>query len=350
MYATMLATEGDEPYDIVVLHDVEDVIHPYEFYVYNYLMPPKAMVQIPVFPLEREWHAWTAWTYADEFAENHLKDLVARERSGSFVPSAGVGCAFSRSALDVIGEGTTGSLFSTESLTEDYQAGLRLRLGGYKTVFVHQRLGGKRGAASYVATREFFPDRLSTAVRQKARWIIGICIQAWRDHGWIGNAATRYSLYRDRKALLTNLLTLYGYVIAALAITLGIAHLLAPRIAAVSIPRAPAMIALFSAVMAMTAIRIVSKVYFVTQMYGPTIGLLSIVRLPWAGLINACATARALYLVVKAAFDNKAVVWHKTAHVFPTDASLGAFEHQVADAANTVIDAEVVDDPGLVTS
>jgi adsorption protein B len=343
MYATMLATEGDDPYDIVVLHDVEDVIHPFEFYVYNYLMPGKAMVQIPVFPLEREWHAWTAWTYADEFAENHLKDLVARERSGSFVPSAGVGCAFSRRALDVIGEGSTGSLFSTDSLTEDYQAGLRLKLAGYSTIFVHQRLGGKRGAASYVATREYFPDQLSTAVRQKARWIIGICIQAWRDHGWIGNAATRLSLYRDRKALLTNLLTLYGYVVAALVIVLATAHAFVPRIAAVSMTRTPIIVAIFSAVMAMTAIRIVSKVYFVTMMYGATIGLLSILRLPWAGLINACATARALYLVVKAAFGNTAVVWHKTAHVFPTDASLGAFEHAVTSAPGPPIAAAPAD-------
>ncbi|MBV8602884.1 MAG: phage adsorption protein NrfB [Candidatus Eremiobacteraeota bacterium] len=349
MYATMLATEAGDPYEIVVLHDVEDVIHPYESYVYNYLMPNKAMVQIPVFPLEREWHKWTAWTYADEFAENHLKDLVVRERVGSFVPSAGVGCAFSRAALDVIGEGGSGSLFSTESLTEDYQAGLRLKLGGYKTVFVHQRFGSKPGAASYVATREYFPDTLKTAVRQKARWIVGICIQAWRDHGWSGNPAMRYSLYRDRKALLTNLLTLYGYVVSALALIVTLGHALVPRLVGVPIPRTPAVIFIFSVVMVLTVERIISKVYFVTQMYGWIIGLLSIPRLPWAGLVNALATGRALYLVVHAAFAKKAVVWHKTAHAFPTQTSLAQFETQVHrggdDPPLTVVADEVEEVP-----
>ena len=345
MYATMCAREGDDPYGIVVLHDVEDVIHPFESYVYNYLMPGKAMVQIPVFPLEREWHKWTAWTYADEFAENHLKDLVVRERLGSFVPSAGVGCAFSRAALDVIGEGAHGSLFSTESLTEDYQAGLRLKLGGYKTVFVHQRFGSKPGAASYVATREYFPDTLRTAVRQKARWIVGICIQAWRDHGWSGNFPTRYSLYRDRKALLANLLTLYGYVVSFLAILVTLVHAIVPRFIGVPIPRTPAVVLIFWIVMLMTVLRMIHKVYFVTQMYGATIGLLSLLRLPWGGLVNACATARALYLVVKAAFGGKSVVWHKTAHSFPTEVSLGAFQHQVEAAGDSVGTAVLAEEP-----
>ncbi|MDP9016690.1 MAG: glycosyltransferase, partial [Candidatus Eremiobacteraeota bacterium] len=91
MFRGMSETEGRDQYQIVVLHDVEDIIHPLSMLMYNYLMPNKEMVQLPVFPLERPWQKWTAWTYADEFAENHMKDLIIREQIGGFVPSAGVG-------------------------------------------------------------------------------------------------------------------------------------------------------------------------------------------------------------------------------------------------------------------
>ena len=198
-------------------------------------------------------------------------------------------------------------------------------------------------------SREYFPDKLQTAVRQKARWIVGICIQAWRDHGWTGNAATRYSLYRDRKALFTNLLTLYGYAVVALALLIDGLHVAFPRsIAAVPIARTNATLWLFGAVMAMTVLRVVQKVYFVTQMYGWLIGLLSIVRLPWSGVINAFATGRALYLVVSSARHKKAVVWHKTAHVFPSEASLGTFAKHVAATDEVASDIVVEEASELV--
>lgn len=336
MYRTMQEYEGDDPFEVIVLHDVEDVIHPLSLLLYNQLTPRKAMVQLPVFPLEREWHKATAWTYADEFAENHLKDMVVRELIGSFVPSAGVGCAFSREALDYV-ENSGESIFSTESLTEDYQAGLRLRQHGFSTVFVHQRLATAHlhplgaGAAAYVATRAFFPDTLAAAVRQKARWTVGICVQAWRDHGWSGNFVTRYSLYHDRKAVVSNLVTLLGYCVLALNIALSVAHrfflwIPEPRLSADVFT-----LTLLGAVLAISLARVFQRVYFVTAMYGPVVGLLAIPRFPWSALINALATVRALYLVAMASLRHQDVVWHKTAHAFPTAASLTVFKRQLGE-------------------
>jgi adsorption protein B len=335
MYRTLEEYEKDgERFAMVVLHDVEDVIHPFSMLLFNFLIPRKAMVQLPVFPLERDWHQWTAWTYADEFAENHLKDLVGREWLGSFVPSAGVGCAFSREALEHIDNGSE-TLFSTESLTEDYQAGLRLRNEGFSTIFVHQRLATRvhhgGAAAAYVATRAYFPDTLNAAVRQKARWIVGICIQAWRDHGWHGSFINRYSLYRDRKAVVANLVTLLGYFVFTLELTLLVLHRVFPWIAEARIAATPFNLALASFVLTMSVSRVFQKVYFVTMMYGAREGVLAVLRFPWSSLINAMATSRAMYLVAKAAIQHEDVVWHKTAHVFPTEASLTECKRQLGE-------------------
>lgn len=81
-------------FDIFVFHDSEDIIHPRSFLLYNYLIPRKDMIQIPVFPLEVPYYYFTHWLYADEFTENHTKDIIVREAIHGHVPSAGVGTAF----------------------------------------------------------------------------------------------------------------------------------------------------------------------------------------------------------------------------------------------------------------
>ncbi|MEP6790796.1 MAG: glycosyltransferase, partial [Ramlibacter sp.] len=104
----------------VVLHDSEDVLHPLELKFFNYLLPRKDMVQLPVASLEREWYELVAGTYMDEFAESHAKDMVVRESVAGVVPSAGVGTCFSRRALLALVGATRNKPFNTDSLTEDY--------------------------------------------------------------------------------------------------------------------------------------------------------------------------------------------------------------------------------------
>ena len=50
-----------------------------ELKFFNYLLPRKDMIQLPVASLERNWFELVAGTYMDEFAEWHAKDLVVRE-------------------------------------------------------------------------------------------------------------------------------------------------------------------------------------------------------------------------------------------------------------------------------
>lgn len=57
VYAAVLAHEeaSGTVFAGLVLHDAEDVVHPLELRLFNYLVPRFGMVQLPVFPLEVPW-------------------------------------------------------------------------------------------------------------------------------------------------------------------------------------------------------------------------------------------------------------------------------------------------------
>lgn len=333
MFRAMTDEEGTDQFQIIVLHDTEDIIHPLSLLMYNYLMPAKEMVQLPVFPLERPWNKWTAWTYADEFAQNHLKDVIFREQIGGFVPSAGVGCAFSRPALEIV-HATSEDLFPSGTLTEDYQIALRLHTKGLKTIFVHQQLAatGKRHpatAAAYVATRAYFPDTIKDAIKQKSRWVAGICFQAWHMTGWTGNFATRYGLYRDRKSIVANTLVLLAYIVLMFTLVMVIWHAFDPNVYIPTVGDNHLVWAMLDFVLIMTLLELLQSAWFVAWVYGPLQGVLSIFRPPLAGFINGIATLRAGYAWYQSRRTGEAMKWSKTAHFFPTEVALAEFRRQI---------------------
>ena len=63
--------EADVRFSFVVMHDSEDIVHPLELKLFNYLVPRKDLIQIPVRALEGGWHDFVRGTYVDEFAEKH---------------------------------------------------------------------------------------------------------------------------------------------------------------------------------------------------------------------------------------------------------------------------------------
>ncbi|MDP8995166.1 MAG: glycosyltransferase [Pseudomonadota bacterium] len=168
----------------VVLHDAEDVVHSAELRLFDRLIERFDLVQLPVLPLIDPRSRWIAGHYADEFAEAHGKELVVREAVGAALPSAGVGCAVARDALDRLAE-ANGTPFDADSLTEDYELGLRLRACGGRAAFV--RIAAAPGRPP-VATREYFPTTLAAAVRRRG----GCAASRFRDgRGSAGPAALR---------------------------------------------------------------------------------------------------------------------------------------------------------------
>jgi len=294
--------------EAVVLHDAEDVIHPYELRIFDGLIGRAALIQLPVLPFPDRHSRWIAGHYCDEFAEAHIKELVVREAVGAAIPLAGVGCAIARKPLAELAASQDGKPFAGTSMTEDYELGLRLGELGYRTMFV--RIPARPGDRGVVASRGHFPSSLGAAVRQKARWLGGIALSGWDRLGWSGGLGERWMRMRDRRGPLAALLLLSAYLAAFLWSQIWLAEALGAPIHA---RLDPTLITLLTINGWLLAWRILMRAAFTTSAYGPAEGLLSIPRLVIGNLIAMLAAARALALHI----GGGAKRWDKTSHTFP---------------------------------
>jgi Glycosyltransferase like family 2 len=293
----------------VVLHDAEDVVHSAELELFDALTERFDLVQLPVLPLIDRDSRWIGAHYADEFAEAHAKELPVRQALGAALPSAGVGCAISRGALDRLAA-AEGEPFDPGSLTEDYELGLRLRALGGRSAFV--RLPSEAGRPA-IATRAYFPATLAAAVNQKARWMTGIALAGWDRLGWSGGWAERWMRMRDRQSLLAALLLCSAYAALLLWALLAAGELMwgwRPD------PPGRSLALLLKLASMLLVWRLAMRFGFVTSAYGWREGLRSIPRVAVANAIAMLAARRALARYIRIRRTG-AWTWDKTAHLFP---------------------------------
>jgi bacteriophage N4 adsorption protein B len=330
----------------VVLHDSEDVLHPLELRFFNYLLPRKDMIQLPVASLERKPGEWVAGTYMDEFAESHGKEMIVRESVAGMVPSAGVGTCLSRRALLALIGHTGNEPFNTESLTEDYDVGMRLQALGLQSIFAVFPVGyrvqrrGRGGEAreqelqAPLAVREFFPDGFRAAYRQKSRWVLGIGLQSWHQIPWRGrSAAARYFLLHDRKGVITSLVSIAGYALLLqfLGLRAGAAlHWWSPG--APQLFRAgSAWVDLLWLNAGFFAVRGVQRAWFTARLYGWVHGLLSLPRMAVGNIVNCMAVGRAWRLYITSRVFGRKLAWDKTAHDFPAADPMGRSRQRLGE-------------------
>lgn len=314
--------ERGERYAFIVLHDPEDVMHPLELKLYNRIFASRGdidMIQTPIYPFVAKIWEFTAGAYMDEFAEQHTKNLYAREWAGTFIPSAGVATAIRRDALDRIAEGD--KPFGIQSLTEDYEIGLKLAMEGMLAVFVRQVLASTQPDGTVrqdvIATRANFPHTFRTAIRQRTRWTLGIVFQAREHWGWVGGWRMRWMLFHDRKGPWSYTLVTSGYLLVLYVVAYAIVRqFLYPEWDG-PIPGGSVMGWGLVAGLTMMTHRMVQQVISTTRVYGWRQGLLSILRHPWATLINLVATVRALRQFRRAQRENATLSWDHTQHFIP---------------------------------
>jgi len=281
-------------FEVVLHHDAEDLIHPRSLELINRYVESYDMVQVPVLPLPTSWREFTHGVYCDEFAYSHGRELAVRVWMGGFLPSCGVGTAYRRAAVDRVAWNHGGRLLEPEMLTEDYQMGLELhRLGCTQVLVDAEELGDERGP---FATREYFPRRLRGAVRQRGRWVAGIALQGWERVGWDAGPGQWYWLWRDRKGLVGNPLTIVANVLFLWGLVRG----------AWEWPWGWLLAANLGLVLWRQGVRVAS----VARFYGWRFGLLAPLRALWGNVINFAATVRAVRLFF-------APQWLKTDHCYP---------------------------------
>ncbi len=296
----------------VVLHDAEDVVHADEIRLFDLLIDRFALVQLPVLPLLGSGTLWSrmiAGHYADEFSEAHGKYLTVREALGASIPSAGVGCAFARDALAALAGHNGGRPFDDASLTEDYETGLRIADGGGRGIFVRIR----DAAGQLVCTREYFPDTLDAAVRQKARWIVGIALSGWDRMGWGGGPMELWMRFRDRRSALAALILFAAYLTMLLWAVLGLIDIVHP---VPWTPLTPALSLLLAINLALMLWRFAMRALFAGRAYGWRQGLMAIPRTMIGNLIAILAARRAVFLYVRSLLG-RPLRWDKTRHRFP---------------------------------
>jgi adsorption protein B len=315
----------------IAMHDAEDLIHPHELKLFNFLINRYDFIQLPVFSFTRSIGNFIGGIYMDEFAESHTKDLVVRERMGAVIPCAGVSACFNRYAIALLADMNRGEVFKPNSFTEDYDIAVRVHELGMRTTFVSYPVGysidvsertGQPFVASQklpIATREFFPAELQAAYRQRARWLIGIVFQGISDIGWRGGLATKYFLTRDRKSLITNPTVIVGYFVLAnlILIQLFLEYYGDGKDYPFTLLNTDFVYKLFLLNLFFLVWRLLHRMFFTMKIYGVMHGLMSAPRLIIASFVNFFATMRATRIYLHHRRTGRPLVWDKTVHKYP---------------------------------
>ena len=303
-------------YDFFLFHDAEDVIHPYELHEAARLLQQSHMVQLPVLPLAMPPSQITHGVYADEFAEFHCKDLRVRSAFGGFIPSAGVATALSRQVIERLLILRGDEIFNPRSVTEDYFLGLEVQRLGFRQAFSFTRNPESR---ELIASRSYFPDTFKAAVRQRTRWITGNNLQAWERFGWRAGPRQLYWFWRDRKGLLNQLPNLLA---AGLFVFGGFRWLWSlfegiPWAVGAALSQTPWLGTLLAANAGLVLWRLAVRTGFGWRIYGWRHAAFAPIRMPWANVINFCASYMAVRGFFRAKFGKKPLLWVKTVHSFP---------------------------------
>lgn len=326
--------DNGQHYDAVILHDAEDNVHAAAPQIFARYLHNHDMVQLPVLPKIYPGSPMISGHYCDEFAEAHGKFMPVRQALGASMPLAGVGCALSRDVLQQLVQRQNSGLygpFSEQSLTEDYELGIRLHNAGARSHFATQY----DDAGALVATRAYFPHDLSAAVRQKSRWTAGIALSGWDRLGWhspqlqanssgvfssgalTANRRARWCEYwmrlRDRRAMLGALV-----LVAAYAALLGSVFLAFAQQSGwyVAVPYSDPFIMLLSANALFLIWRLVMRCCFTYRHYGMYQAILSVPRMFIANIISIMAARRAVMVYCRLLIGQP-VRWDKTAHMLP---------------------------------
>lgn len=306
-----------QQFDLIVTHDAEDLIHPDELHWINLYAARYDFIQTPVLALPTPWTAFTHGLYCDEFAEYHTRDMPVRPRLGGFLPGAGVGTGYRREALEKLAQSSSNRVFEPEALTEDYENGLKLFRLGCSQAFVP--LSGS-AALGFMATREYFPQDWSGALRQRTRWVMGIALQGWERYGWGGKPNEVYWLWRDRKGLIANPLGLAANIL----FIYGLATAMWARVT----PLASHIVA---GTTLLQALRLGVRMACVARIYGWWFACGVPLRAVYASVLNSTATCQAVARYAIARAHHRPLQWAKTEHAYPSRATLLAHSRKLGE-------------------
>jgi adsorption protein B len=315
IYQRMLLFEEEHGvrFDMILTHDAEDLMDPDALRWINYYAQWNEMVQIPVLALPTPIGALAHGVYCDEFAEYQMKDMMARQFMGGFIPSNGVGTGFSREALEGLAQAHSNQIFEPACLTEDYENGWRIHHMGMRQKFIPVQI--RHGRA--IATREYFPLTFRTAIRQRSRWVTGIGLQSWEFHSAGETLRQFYWFWRDRKSVIGNLVSPLTNVLFVFGASTWIRATLGHHqwtLAAETRRFYP----VYAAGLGMQAVQMAIRAGCSARIYGWHYALFVPLRALAGNWINCFATSWAIWSYTKCKLHGQPLRWVKTEHAYPT--------------------------------
>jgi adsorption protein B len=151
---------------------------------------------------------------------------------------------------------------------------------------------------------------MRTAIRQRTRWVTGIALQTWDRHGWVGSPVQKYWLWRDRKGLIGNPVSLLTNVVFLYGSIRWLCGAPAPYVPWL---HAGAFFGLY---------RLLYRMVCVGRVYGAPLAFTVPLRVVVANCINSAASFSATQGFFTAKWGRKPLVWVKTEHAYPSQAAL----------------------------
>ena len=328
IYQRMLLHEQEHSvrFEMILTHDAEDLMDPDGLRWINYYAQSNDMVQIPVLALQTPFRQLSHGVYCDEFAEFQFKDMPARQLLGGFIPSNGVGTGFSRRALEMLAEKYSNRIFEPACMTEDYENGFRIKRLGLPQKFIPVQFRQGRP----IATREFFPLTFRKAVLQRTRWIMGITLQSWEYHSARETLHNLYWFWRDRKAVIGNLIT----PLANIFFVFGLSTWMWSRAShhewlfARELSRFHT---IYTTGLSIQALQTIIRAGCTAKIYGWRFACGVPIRVLVANAINCAATARAIWIYTSARIHHRPLRWMKTEHAYPNRGALATERKRLRD-------------------
>lgn len=285
----------------LVVHGMGDVLHRLSLAYFNYLLPRKDMIALPVAALDQPWHALVAGTVMDESAQSYSKGAVLRERA-AFVPAAGAGVCLSRRAVQALVRLTCAKPFDVASLSDDYgvsralaRLDLRTLSGEFPADIEPQEI-----VATPLAIRRHFPTTFARAYRHKARRLLDLLLNRGSRLPRGLSPGARYLQLRQTKFVVMGFVVALAYLVAALALLTGT---LAPGGAW----------GVLTGVLALLLVgRLAHRAYFTTRLYGWRHGAMALPRAVVGHALDLMASLRAWRLYALHTVRGKKLTWDKT--------------------------------------
>jgi len=316
----------------IILHDAEDRPHPLSLTIFDTLIDSHDIVQLPVIPIMVPKSPFVSGHYCDEFCESHAKAMVVRESLGAALPLAGVGCAIDRKCLGRLAVKRHNLPFDADSVTEDYELGLRIGSKGRGAIMVRMH----DDSGELIGTRSHFPNTMADAIKQKSRWTLGIALSGWDRLGWSRrvlhnvsvpverrayppkqrrfelpfNLAENWMRMRDRKGIFSAFVISCAYFTVLLSLILfGAQYLEFHEIE----PLTPMMNIMLFTTSSILIWRLVMRTLFLYHHYGFGQAYLALPRMIVSNVISILSARRAVMIYARYCFG-KPMVWEKTRH------------------------------------